>query len=120
MIVASAWLWLTHSASGMKFALARTAGVVDRLEYDSLSGGLAKGITLTSVRFAQSGTRDEADRLELPPRVELLSAPRGAVRRRHASGSDVYRPHEAAQTKPDRTTCPLPHTGSTVDVHAEH
>src|SRR5690625_6969627 len=76
MIVASAWLWLTHSSSGMKFALARTAGVIDRLEYDSLSGGLAKGITLTSVRFAQSGTRVEADRLELAARVELLSGPR--------------------------------------------
>lgn len=119
MIVASAWLWLTHSASGMKFALARTAGVVDRLEYDSLSGGLAKGITLTSVRFAQSGTRVEADRLELAARVELLSGPRVVVRRLHASGIDVYLPQEEAETKPDGEPFRLSQIASPVEVVAE-
>src|SRR5690625_8041574 len=100
MIVASAWLWLTHSASGMKFALARTAGVIDRLEYDSLSGGVAKGITLTSVRFAQSGTRVEADRLELAARGELLSGPRVVVRRRRASDIDVYMRRDEGGRRP--------------------
>ncbi|MEE4304322.1 MAG: hypothetical protein V2J19_09205, partial [Wenzhouxiangella sp.] len=75
LLAGSAWLWLTRSESGARWALARAAGAVERLQYQELSGGLASGITLGGVDFAHAGTAVSAQRLELAAGIDLFAGP---------------------------------------------
>lgn len=87
LIVIAAWLWLTQTEGGARWAMARAAGSVERLEFAELSGSIASGVVLDNPRFAQAGVRVEGARLELAARVELLNGPRIIVR--HLRGRDV-------------------------------
>jgi len=89
LLLSSAWLWVTRSEGGARWLLARAAGAVERLEYDSLSGGLAAGITLDGVRMEQAGTRVSAETLELAARVDLFAGPRVVVRHLHGQGIEI-------------------------------
>jgi translocation and assembly module TamB len=87
LIVIAAWLWLTQTEGGARWAMARAAGSVERLEFAELSGSIASGVVLDNARFAQAGLRVEGARLELAARVELFNGPRIIVR--HLRGRDV-------------------------------
>lgn len=90
VLAASGWLWLTRSESGARWALARGAGAVEQLEYETLSGGLASGVTIEGLRFAQAGSRVTAERIELAARIELFGGPRVLVRHLRAAGVDIH------------------------------
>ena len=92
VLVSVAWLWLTRSESGARFALARVAGAVEQLEYDRLSGGFASGLSLDGVEFAQAGSRVTAAHLELAVRVELLAGPQVVVDYLRVREIDIHLP----------------------------
>src|SRR5699024_8974947 len=96
LLATAAWLWLTHTESGARWAVARASGFVERLDFDAFAGGLASGLTLQGVDFAHAGMRVSADQLELAARVELLSGPRVVVRRLRGRGIDIHPPQAQA------------------------
>jgi translocation and assembly module TamB len=101
LLAGSAWLWLTRSESGARWALARAAGAVERLQYQELSGGLASGITLGGVDFAHAGTAVSAQRLELAAGIDLFAGPLVTVRHLRGRGIDIHLPpgEEAEQSE---------------------
>jgi translocation and assembly module TamB len=119
LLAGSAWLWLTRSESGARWALARAATTVEQLEYDALSGGLASGITLEGLRFAQAGTRVNAESIELAARIELFAGPRVVVRHLRGRGIDVHLPREDAPDEPAAEPFDLSALASPVEVIVE-
>ncbi len=119
LLAASGWLWLTRTESGARWALARADGLVERLEYDSLSGGLASGITLEGLEFAHAGLRASAERLELAARIDLFAGPLVVVRHLRGRGIDVYLPQPGAPAEPADEPFDLSQLASPVDVIVE-
>lgn len=119
LLAGSAWLWLTRSESGARWALARAAGTVEQLEYETLSGGLASGVTLTGLRFAHAGTRVDADRLELAASIDLFAGPRVVVGHLRGRGIEVYLPPGKETTEPSAEPFDLSALVSPIDVIVE-
>lgn len=119
LLAASAWLWLTRSESGARWALARGAGAVEQLEYESLSGGLASGITLEGLRFAHAGTRVSAESIELAVGIELFAGPRVVVDHLRGRGIDVHLPQEEVEDEPAREPFDLSNLASPVEIVIE-
>ncbi|RFF27126.1 MULTISPECIES: translocation/assembly module TamB domain-containing protein [unclassified Wenzhouxiangella] len=119
LLLGSAWLWLTHSESGARWALARAAGSVERLEYESLSGGLASGITLEAVRFEHAGTRLNAEAIELAARIDLFAGPRVVVHHLRGRGIDLHLPQTEETTEPADEPFDLSTLTSPIEVIVE-
>ena len=100
LLLGSVWLWLTRSEGGARWTLTQAAGAVERLEYESLEGGLLSGLTLEGIRFEHAGTRVNAEELALDLRLDLFSGPRVVVRKLSGQGIDVYLPEGEETDKP--------------------
>src|SRR5690554_7354558 len=100
ILTASAWLWLTRSESGARFAISQGAGAVEQLDYDSLSGGLASGLVIDGLRLAHAGTRVTASRLQLKPRIELFAGPRVVVSHLRGQGFAIHLPEPDPNAEP--------------------
>jgi len=72
LLLAVAWWWLTATASGAGFALGQAASRLERLDYRHVEGGLAGGLVLEDVVFAQAGLQARAGRLELAVDIDLF------------------------------------------------
>ncbi|WP_376695831.1 translocation/assembly module TamB domain-containing protein [Wenzhouxiangella sp. EGI_FJ10305] len=119
LLLGSAWLWLTRSESGARWALARAAGMVEQLEYDSLSGGLASGITLDGVRFEHAGTRLNAEQLELAARIELFVDPHVVVHHLRGRGINLHLPRAEEPSEPAAEPFDLSALTSPIEVIVE-
>ncbi len=88
--VAGAWWWLTSTQSGANWALDRAAGVVPSLQWQSLSGGLRRGLTLESVALDEADTEIRIGRLELSAHVRLLPSPAVDVQWLRADDVEIH------------------------------
>ncbi len=119
LLAGSAWLWLTRSESGARWALARAAGAVERLQYEELSGGLASGITLEGVDFTHAGTAVSAQRLELAAGIDLFAGPLVTVRHLRGRGIDIHLPPGEEAEQGEAPAFDLSMLASPVEVAVE-
>jgi len=120
VLAGSAWLWLTRSESGARWAVARAASAVERLEYADLSGGLASGLMLEGLDFEHAGSRVSADRLEIAARIELFAGPRLVVRHLRGRDIEVFLPEgEAAEPEAQTPLLDLASIASPIEVIIE-
>lgn len=119
ILTASLWLWLTRSEAGARFAIGQAAGLVEQLDYDSLSGGLASGLVIDDLRFAHAGSRVSASRLELKARIELFAGPRVVVSHLRGHGFDVHLPAADATAEPAAEAFDLASLALPIDVLVE-
>jgi translocation and assembly module TamB len=119
LLASSAWLWVTRTEGGARWAMARGAGAVERLEYESLTGGLASGITLEGVAFAHAGTRVSAERLQLAARIDLFAGPLVEVYHLRGRGIDVHLPQTEETAETESAPFDLSSLAAPVDVTVE-
>lgn len=119
LLLGSAWLWLTRSEGGARWALSQAAGAVERLEYDSLSGGLLSGLTLGGIRFEHAGARVDAEELVLEVRIELFSGPRVVVQNLRGQDIDIRLPEGEQSDAPSGEPFDLSALASPIAVLIE-
>ncbi|WP_376693582.1 translocation/assembly module TamB domain-containing protein [Wenzhouxiangella sp. EGI_FJ10409] len=116
LLLASAWLWLTRSEGGARWTLNQATGAVERLDYDSLSGGLLSGLRLDGIRFEHAGARVDAEELALELRIDLFSGPRVVVQSMRGEGIDIYLPEAQETDEPAAEPFDLSALASPIEV----
>lgn len=119
VLAASGWLWLTRTESGARWAIARAEGLVEQLQYETLAGGLASGITLTGLDFSHAGVRASAGRLELAARIDLFAGPLVTVGHLRGRDIDIDLPQSEQPAEPADQPFDLSALASPVEVIVE-
>jgi len=100
LLLGAVWWWLTSTAGGAGFLLARVQPALDRFEYQHVEGGLSRGVVLTDVHVEQAGADVRIGRLELAARVHLVPL-RLTVQRLRLDRVDLTLPPAAPASETD-------------------
>lgn len=98
-----AWLWLTQTDSGARWALSKLP-----IEFQDTHGNFRHGLEISGLRLQTDQASIIFDQVELAVRIQLRPRPRLQVQQLHLTDGNIniHRRENAGDTPPDRSGAP--------------